>query len=79
MRYFTHWEQFLDFEHENVENHSGKAVMNRFGEFSVIQLMWGITPCAEGRHLSVGLETSMTTQTTDQDCLFTCGQAGEGN
>ena len=53
MRYFTRREQFLDFEHENVENLLGRAVMNRFGEFSVIQLMWGITPCAEGRRLFV--------------------------
>ncbi len=53
--------------------------LNRFGEFSVLQLMRGIGPHAEGRRLSVSLETSMTTQTTDQDCLLTCGQAGEGN
>ena len=53
MRYLTRREQFLDFEQENVENPFGRAVMNRFGEFSVIQLMWGIGPHAEGRRLFV--------------------------
>ena len=53
--------------------------LNRFGEFSVLQLMCGLTAHAEGRPLSVGSETSMTTQTTDRDRLLTCGQAGEGN
>jgi hypothetical protein len=35
--------------------------LNRFGEFSVLQLMCGFIAHAEGRRLSVGSETSMTT------------------